>query len=88
MKFENLLNKKCKDLATLGNSLVYKEKEVLLGYKKKLEQTKIDKNPRGYEKKALLEETDSDDDYIESLEEEEKISPILEKPKQRCLQRD
>jgi len=33
IKFENILNKKCKHLAVLGNSLVYKEKEVLLGYK-------------------------------------------------------
>jgi hypothetical protein len=50
----------------LGSSLVYKEKEVLNSYRQKLEQTKADKNPRGYEKKALLEETDSDDDTIPS----------------------
>jgi hypothetical protein len=50
----------------LGSSLVYKEKEVLIGYRQKLEQTKADRNPRGYEKKALLEETDSDDDSIPS----------------------
>ena len=70
LKFENILNKKCKELAVLGNSLVYKEKEVLMGYKNKLEQTKMDKN-RGYEKKALLEETDSDEEQFSSMQEEE-----------------
>ena len=63
---EKALSKKCKELAVLGSSLVYKEKEVLLGYQQKLEQSKADRNPRGYEKKALLEETDSDDDTIPS----------------------
>jgi len=37
MKFEHLLAKKCKELEVLGNSLVYKEKEVLMNYKNKLE---------------------------------------------------
>ena len=37
MKFEHLLEKKCKELETLGDSLVYKEKEVLIQYKEKLE---------------------------------------------------
>ena len=50
----------------LGSSLVYKEKEILNGYRQKLEQTKADINPRGYEKRALLEETDSDDETIPS----------------------
>ena len=30
---EKILNKKCKELAVLGTSLVYKEKEVLISYK-------------------------------------------------------
>jgi len=33
LKFENILNKKVKELQVLGNSLVYREKEVLLNYK-------------------------------------------------------
>jgi hypothetical protein len=72
---EKILTKKCKELAVLGTSLVYKEKEVLLSYRQRLEQTKADKNPRGYEKKALLEETDSDEDTFkqEDNEEEEQI---------------
>ena len=37
IKFERLLSKKCKELENLGNSLVYKEKEVLMNYKNKLE---------------------------------------------------
>ena len=56
----------------LGNSLVYKEKEVLLGYKQQLSMSKIDRNPRGYEKKALLEETDSDDDDFSKFEQLDK----------------
>ena len=37
MKFENLLNKKVRELQQLGNALVYKEKELLLAYREKLE---------------------------------------------------
>ena len=62
MKFENILAKKCKDLEVLGDSLVFKEEEVLLNYKEKLEVAKLDKNPAMLEKRALLEETDSEDD--------------------------
>lgn len=62
MKFENSLAKKCKELEVLGDSLVFKEKEVLLAYKEKLEISKMDKNPAMLEKKALLEETDSEED--------------------------
>ena len=39
----------------LGSSLVFKEKEVLLEFKQKLEISKIDKDPKGYERRALLE---------------------------------
>lgn len=46
----------------LGDSLVFKEKEVLLNLKEKLEVSKMDKNPAMLEKRALLEETDSDED--------------------------
>ena len=62
MKFENSLAKKCKELEVLGDSLVFKEEEVLLNYKEKLEVAKLDKNPAMLEKRALLEETDSEDD--------------------------
>ena len=49
----------------LGDSLVFKEKEVLLKYKEKLETAKMDKNPALLEKRALLEETDSEEDEDE-----------------------
>ena len=62
MKFEHLLEKKCKDLELLGDSLVFKEKEVLIQYKEKLEFSKMDRNPAMLEKRALLEETDSEDE--------------------------
>jgi len=54
------LEKKCKELEQLGDALVVKEKEVLIKYKEKLEVSKLDKNPL-LEKKALLEETESED---------------------------
>ena len=62
LKFEHLLEKKCKELEQLGSSLVFKEQEVLLKYKENLEVSKMDKNPAMLEKRALLEETDSEDD--------------------------
>ena len=62
MKFENTLAKKCKESEVLGDSLVFKEEEVLMNYKEKLEVAKLDKNPAMLEKRALLEETDSEDD--------------------------
>ena len=62
MKFEHLLEKKCKELEVLGDSLVFKEKEVLMNYKEKLELAKIDKNPAMLEKRALLEDTDEEDE--------------------------
>lgn len=62
IKFEHLLAKKCKELEVLGDSLVFKEKEVLMNYREKLELSKLDANPAMYEKRALLEETDSDED--------------------------
>ena len=61
MKFEHTLEKKCKELEMLGDSLVFKEKEVLMTYKDKLELSKIDKNPAMLEKRALLEDTDEED---------------------------
>jgi len=54
------LEKKCKELEQLGDALVVKEKEVLIKCKEKLEVSKLDKNPL-LEKKALLEETESED---------------------------
>lgn len=54
------MEKKCKELEQLGDALVVKEKEVLIKYKEKLEVSKLDKNPL-LEKKALLEETESED---------------------------
>ena len=65
MKFEHLLEKKCKELELLGDSLVFKEKEVLIQYKEKLEVSKMDRNP-AMEKVALLEETDSEEDEDEA----------------------
>ena len=62
IKFENSLEKKCKTLELLGDSLVFKEEEVLLSYKEKLETAKLDRNPAMLEKRALLQETDSDED--------------------------
>lgn len=66
MKFEHILEKKCKELELLGDSLVFKEKEVLMQYKEKLEFSKMDKNPAMLEKRALLEETDSEEDEEEA----------------------
>ena len=66
MKFEHLLAKKCKELELLGDSLVFKEKEVLIQYKEKLEVSKLDRNPAMMEKTALLEETDSEEDEDEA----------------------
>ena len=62
IKFENLLEKQCKQLEVLGDSLVFKEKEVLLNYKEKLELAKLDRNPALLEKRALLEDTDEEDE--------------------------
>ena len=62
MKFENTLAKKCKDLEVLGDSLVFKEQEVLLNYKEKLEVSKLDSKGAMLEKRALLQETDSEDE--------------------------
>ena len=62
MKFENTLAKKCKDLEVLGDSLVFKEQEVLLNYKEKLEVSKLDQKGAMLEKRALLQETDSEDE--------------------------
>ena len=62
MKFEHLLSKKAKELELLGDSLVFKEKEVLIRYKEKLEVSKMDRNPAMLEKRALLEETSSEEE--------------------------
>ena len=66
MKFEHQLSKKAKELELLGDSLVFKEKEVLIQYKEKLEFSKMDHNPAMLEKRALLEDTDSDEDEDEA----------------------
>ena len=63
IKFEYMLEKKCKELEQLGDALVVKEKEVLIRYKEKLEVSKLDK--KMLEKTALLEETDSEEDEDE-----------------------
>ena len=63
IKFEYILEKKCKELEQLGDALVVKEKEVLIRYKEKLEVSKLDK--KMLEKTALLEETDSEEDEDE-----------------------
>ena len=45
MRFENQLAKQCKQLEDLGDSLVFKEEEVLLSYREKLRESRQDKNP-------------------------------------------
>ena len=62
MKFENLLRKKMKELQQLGNALVYKEKEVLMHYREKLEMSRLDGHPGGDEKASLLAETSSEEE--------------------------
>lgn len=69
MKFERLLDKKCKELEVLGNSLVYKEKEVLMRIKNKYEQSRLDINPHKLEKTALLAESDSEDSEEDNPQE-------------------
>lgn len=65
MKFENLYSKKVKELELLSQSLVYKEKELLVRYKDRLEENDLEKNQKLYEKKGLLD-SDSEDDDVES----------------------
>ena len=62
----------------LGDSLVFKEKEVLLNYKEKLELSEMDKNPAMLEKRALLEDTDEEDsDDIEYARSKSATSILL-----------
>eukprot|EP00350_Pseudokeronopsis_sp_OXSARD2_P007441 CAMPEP_0170560360 /NCGR_PEP_ID=MMETSP0211-20121228/48496_1 /TAXON_ID=311385 /ORGANISM="Pseudokeronopsis sp., Strain OXSARD2" /LENGTH=45 /DNA_ID= /DNA_START= /DNA_END= /DNA_ORIENTATION= len=44
MKFQHLLNKKVNELEILSNSVVYKEKELLVKYKDKLEEVDLEEN--------------------------------------------
>ena len=62
MKFENLLSKKLKDFEVLSESLLYKEKELLVHYKDKREEEDLEENTAKYEKRGLLDQSDSDDD--------------------------
>ena len=55
---------------------MFKEKEVLLEFKQKLEISKIDKDPKGYERRALLELSS---DSEESEGETDKYSDEQEK---------
>ena len=66
MKFENILRKKVKELEVLGNSLVYKEKELLFKFQDQLEDSDLKQNTKKYEKKGLLTEDGSSDEDIES----------------------
>ena len=61
MKFENILSKKVKELEVLSESLVYKEQELLVKYRDQLEETDLEENLQGYEKRGLLDEDDDDD---------------------------
>jgi hypothetical protein len=62
LKFDNLLNKKVKDLEVLSSSLVYKEQELLVKFKDRLEEEDLEENIRHYEKKGLLDDSESDED--------------------------
>lgn len=89
MKFENQLEKKCKDLELLGDSLVFKEKEVLLTYREKLELSKMDKNPAMLEKRALLEDTDEEDsEDIEYAKSKSFLIPLAHHTYRLVLCRD
>jgi hypothetical protein len=55
-----MLKKKLKELTVLGNSLVYREKEVLNCFKAKLQHQKEISTHR--EKKALLQNSSDEDD--------------------------
>ncbi|CDW85647.1 vam3 target membrane receptor (t-snare) [Stylonychia lemnae] len=69
MKFENILQKKVKELEVLSSSLVYKEQELLVKYKDQLEENDLEENTHHYEKKGLLDagsdEDDADDDFCD-----------------------
>lgn len=62
MKFENILGKKVKELEVLSESLVYRERELLVKYKDKLEEVDLEENTAKYENKGLLDEVSSDDE--------------------------
>ena len=49
-------------MEVLSDSLVYKEKELLIKYKDRLEEDDIEENKIYYEKKGLLENSDSGSD--------------------------
>lgn len=61
MKLENILRKKVKDLEVLSNSLVYKEKELLIKYQDQLEESDLEDH-KHYEKKNLLDDNSSDEE--------------------------
>lgn len=69
MKFENILQKKVKELEVLSTSLVYKEQELLVKYKDQLEENDLEENTHHYEKKGLLDagsdKEDADDDFCD-----------------------
>jgi len=44
LKYENILSKKVKELEVLSSSLLYKEKELLMKYKDKLEDKDLEEN--------------------------------------------
>lgn len=71
MKFENLLSKKVKELEVLTESLQYKEKELLVKYKDRLEEDDLEQNQKHYEVKGLLD-SDSDEDKNQESDEDEK----------------
>jgi hypothetical protein len=62
MKFENIFSKKVKDLEVLSQSLVYKEKEILVNVKDQIEEEDLEENNARYEKRGLLDESSDDDD--------------------------
>lgn len=69
MKFENIFGKKVKELETLSQSLVYREKELLHTFKDKAKENDLEENIKNYEKRRLLEQSDSDEENEKSEDE-------------------
>ena len=57
------------NLETLSSSLILKEKELLLQYKDKLEEQDLEQNLKNYEKRRLLEASDSEDEEDKKSED-------------------
>jgi hypothetical protein len=56
-----------KELEVLGQSVLYKEREILVHIKDKLEDTDLEENTHVYEKKGLLDSVSDEDDDDEDF---------------------